>query len=132
MHVSKLFVNSFINGTEWADEVAALDDMSKVTKEEVVEWAQKYLGAENYAIVYKRQGEDKSVQKVTAPKITPIKSNRDAQSAFLAEIQATEVEPIEPVFVDYAKELSKFNENGVEVLYVRNKLNDIANLTYSF
>ena len=42
------------------------------------------------------------------------------------------MEPIEPVFVDYAKELSKFSENGVEVLYVRNKLNDIANLTYSF
>ena len=127
-----MFVNSFINGTDWAEEVAALDDMSKVTKEEVVEWAQKYLGAENYAIVYKRQGEDKTVQKVTAPKITPIKSNRDAQSAFLAEIQATQVQPIEPVFVDYDKELSKFNENGVEVLYVRNKLNDIANLTYSF
>jgi predicted Zn-dependent peptidase len=127
-----MFVNSFINGTDWADEVAALDDMSKVTKEEVVEWAQKYLGAENYAIVYKRQGEDKTVQKVTAPKITPIKSNRDAQSAFLAEIQATEVTPIEPVFVDYEKNMSIFAVEGMNVLYAHNDLNDITNLRFTY
>ena len=101
-----LYVQSFINGTEWKDEVAYIDNMSKVTKEDVVDWAERYLGRDNCAIVYKRQGEDKSVQKVSAPKITPIKSNRDAQSDFLAEIQNTEVAPIEPVFVDYDKDMS--------------------------
>ena len=85
-----------------------------------------------YAIVYKRQGEDKDVIKVTAPKITPIKSNRDMQSTFLAEITGTDVEPIEPVFVDYEKSLSKFNVNGLDVLYVHNKLNDLVDLAYQF
>ena len=127
-----MFVNSFINGTEWKDEVKKLDNMSQVTKEDIIEWAEKYLRDDNYAIVYKRQGEDKDVIKVTAPKITPIKSNRDMQSAFLAEITGTEVEPIEPVFVDYEKSLSKFNVNGLDVLYVHNKLNDLVNLSYQF
>ena len=127
-----MFVNSFINGTEWKDEVKKLDNMSQVTKEDIIEWAEKYLRDNNYAIVYKRQGEDNDVIKVTAPKITPIKSNRDMQSTFLAEIIGTEVEPIEPVFVDYEKSLSKFNVNGLDVLYVHNNLNDIVGLTYQF
>ena len=127
-----MFVNSFINGTEWKDEVKKLDKMSQITKEDIIEWAEKYIRDNNYAIVYKRQGEDKDVIKVTAPKITPIKSNRDMQSKFLAEITGTEVEPIEPVFVDYEKSLSKFNLNGLDVLYVHNKLNDLTDLTYRF
>ena len=127
-----MFVNSFINGTEWKDEVKKLDDMSQITKEDIIGWAEKYIRDNNYAIVYKRQGEDKNVIKVTAPKITPIKSNRDMQSAFLAEITETDVEPIEPVFVDYEKSLSKFNVNGLDVLYVHNKLNDLTELTYRF
>ena len=127
-----LYVQSFINGTDWKDEVAYIDNMSKVTKEDVVDWAERYLGSDNCAIVYKRQGEDKSVQKVSAPKITPIKSNRDAQSDFLAEIQNTEVAPIEPVFVDYDKDMSRFQAEGLDVLYAENKLNDIAFISYAF
>ena len=127
-----MFVNSFINGTEWKDEVNKLDNMSQVTKEDIIGWAEKYLRDDNYAIVYKRQGEDKNMIKVTAPKITPIKSNRDIQSRFLAEITGTKVEPIEPVFVDYEKSLSKFNVNEIDVLYVHNRLNDLSELTYQF
>ena len=127
-----MFVQSFINGTDWADEVAWIDNLSKVTKQDVIDWTNKYLGENNYAIVYKRFGEDKNVQKVSAPKITPIKANRDAQSAFLAEIQASEVVPIEPVFVDYDKQMKKFNAEGLDVLYVKNEINDIATLTYRF
>ena len=127
-----MYVQSFISGTDWADEVAWLDNLSKVTKQDVIDWANKYLGDNNYAIVYKRYGEDKNVQKVTAPKITPIKANRDAQSAFLAEIQASEVKPIEPVFVDYDKSMKKFKAKGLDVLYTSNDINDKATFVYYF
>ena len=127
-----MYVQSFINGTDWADEVAWIDNLSKLTKQDVVNWAGKYLRDNNYAIVYKRFGEDRNVQKVTAPKITPIKANRDAQSAFLAEIQASQVEPIEPVFVDYEKDMKIFDAEGLEVLYTENNINDIATLMYRF
>ena len=127
-----MYVQSFISGTDWADEVAWLDNLSKVTKQDVIDWANKYLGENNYAVVYKRYGEDKNVQKVSAPKITPIKANRDAQSAFLTEIQTSEVKPIEPVFVDYDKDMKIFDAKGLEVLYVQNDINDIATLNYRF
>ncbi len=127
-----MYVQSFISGTDWADEVAWIDNLSKVTKQDVIDWANKYLAENNYAVVYKRFGEDKNVQKVSAPKITPIKANRDAQSAFLTEIQASVVEPIEPVFVDYESQMEQFEAEGLDVLYVENEINDIATLVYRF
>ena len=127
-----MFVQSFINGTEWKDEACYIDNLSKVSKEDVMEWAKTYLRDNNYVAIYKRQGEDKTVQKVSAPKITPIKANRDAQSSFLAEIKATEVAPIEPVFVNYDKQMSKLSTEGLDVLYVENDVNQIADLSYTF
>ena len=37
-----IFVNSFINGTNWEDEVTAIDRMAKLTKEDIVAFADKY------------------------------------------------------------------------------------------
>ncbi|MCM1300909.1 MAG: insulinase family protein [Alistipes senegalensis] len=128
-----LYVNAFIYGIDWADQVHFVEDIAKVTKQDVIDWANEYLGPESYAVVYKREGEDKSVQKISAPKITPIVTNRDQESAFLAEIKATEVKPIEPVYVDYDKDMSKFSvKPGVDVLYKQNETNDIFTLSYVF
>jgi predicted Zn-dependent peptidase len=127
-----MFVQSFINGTDWKDEVRAIERMQEITKEDIVEWAGRYLGANNYAAVYKRMGEDKDVIKVTAPKITPIKSNRDKMSTFLEEITSTEVKPIEPAFIDYTTALSQYEVDGLNVLYVQNEVNEIAELSYRF
>lgn len=127
-----MFVDSFINGTSWKDEVASMKNVDKITKAEVVAWAQKYLGPESYIAVYKRTGEDKTVKKIDAPKITPIVTNRDKQSGFLAEIAATEVEPIEPVFVDYQKDLEVRDYKGLELLYKENVKNDIASVSFRY
>ncbi len=128
-----LYVQSFINGTDWADEVAQLDRLSKVTKQDVVDWANKYLGPESYAIIYKREGKDLNEQKIAAPKITPIVTNRDNQSAFLSEVKAAQVKPVEPVFVDYATEMAQFDARpGIHVLYKKNETNDLFSLTYLF
>ncbi len=127
------YVNAFIFGEDWADCVGKIDRSAKVTKEDVVAWANEYLGANSYVVINKRTGEDKTVKKVSAPKITPIVTNRDVQSDFLAEIQNTEVKPIEPVFVNFEKEMSKFNvADGVEVLYKKNENNGLFTLEYVF
>ncbi len=128
-----LYVQSFIYGIDWADQVHFIENVSKVTKQDVVDWANEFLGPESYAVIYKREGEDKNVQKISAPKITPIVTNRDQESDFLAEIKATEVKPIEPVFVDYDKDMAKFTvKPGVDVLYKQNETNDLFRLSYVF
>ena len=128
-----MMVNSFIKRSDWADEVTLLDRLSKVTKADVVEWANKYLSDNSYVVVYKHQGVNPKNNKIIAPAITPIATNRDKQSAFLTEISETQVKPIEPVFVDYEKDLSKSEfKKGIEMLYKKNENNDIVTATFRF
>ena len=128
------YVSTFINGIDWANQVERLDKMSRITKADVVAWANKYLGDDNYAVLYKRQGEDKSQKKIEKPSITPIATNRDAKSDFLVEIQSAEVEPIEPVFVDFERDMSvgKMSNSNIEVLYKQNTTNDLFTLMYLY
>ena len=130
---AQYYIDAFINGIEWKDAAKDLDRLAEVTKEDVVAWANEFLGDDNYVIVYKRIGEDTTVQKISAPKITPIESNRDKQSAFLTEIQNSSVKPIDPVFVDFEKDMSVCElENGVQMLYKKNTLNDIFSTRFVF
>lgn len=128
-----MFVESFVNGSNWADEVTALDRMSKLTKNDIVAFANKYLKDDNYAIIYKRQGKDPNERKMSKPEITPIVMNRDTASTFLKEIQASAVTPIEPVFLDYSKDLTQLKgKSDIPVLYKQNTTNDLFQLIYLF
>ena len=127
------FVNSFVAGHEWKDDVHLLDRLAKLTKQDIVDWANEYLGENSYVLVYKRVGPNPKNEKIDAPEITPIVTNRDKQSDFLTALQESEVKPIEPVFVDYGKDMSVFNlRSGIEVLYKHNDINDIATLQFLF
>ncbi|MBR1574032.1 MAG: insulinase family protein [Bacteroidales bacterium] len=125
-------VYSFIGGNAWAHDALSMQRLEKVTKEDVVAWARKYLGAGQYALVYKHLGEDKNIYKIDAPKITPIVTNREMTSDFLRDIQEAKVKPIEPVFTDYSRDMASFHVGTVPVLYKRNETNDIASLTYVY
>ena len=127
------FVNSFVAGHEWKDDVHLLDRFAKLTKQDIVDWANEYLDENSYVLVYKRVGPNPKNEKIDAPEITPIVTNRDKQSDFLTALQESEVKPIEPVFVDYGKDMSVFNlRSGIEVLYKHNDINDIATLQFLF
>lgn len=126
------YVDAFINGVDWKRSVEELDRLSKVTKADVVAWANEKLDPEVYAAVYKRQGVDPNIHKIDKPKITPIATNRDKSSEFLAAIQAAEVEAVQPVFVDYASDLSVGKmKQDIEVLYKQNTTNGCSASTTS-
>ena len=128
-----VYVNAFINGIEWKDAAREIERYEAVSKDDVVAFASEYLKDSNYAVVYKRQGVDDSVQKISAPKITPIVTNRNAQSDFLLEIKNSTVKPIEPVFVDFDKDMSRFSlAEGVDVLYKKNEINDVFQLDFVY
>ena len=127
-----MFVSAFINNIPWDQYVGELDRLSKITKDDVVKFANAHF-ANNYVQVNKLEGKDDSAQKIAKPKITPIHTNRDKVSAFLAEVQASEVAPIEPVFLDYEKDITKTSaKSNVEVLYKQNTTNSLFSLTYLF
>ena len=127
------FVSAFITGQKWADHVNTIDRLSKITKEKVMNFAKANYTANNYVVVYKRTGEDKNVQKVIKPTITPVEVNRDDQSDFVKNIIKTPAKDIEPVFIDYNTDIKKFNlKNNVPVLYTANTENKTFSMYYVF
>ncbi len=123
---------AYLAHRSWQDVINETENMSYVTKEDVVDFARRIFKNNNYVIVYKRQGEQRNVQKVDKPEITPVVMNRDVESTFLTEVKNMKVNPIEPVFVDFNKDMQKGKANGNEILYVKNTDNGRFQLVYRY
>ncbi len=128
---ASMFVTAFTNGEDWEKNVGKIDRISKMTKADIVAFANKYLN-NNFVCVYKRQGEDTSVSKVEKPAITPIPTNSDMQSEFLKEITSSEATPIQPVFVDFNKDLEKKETNFISTYYKQNTVDDLFTLEFRY
>jgi predicted Zn-dependent peptidase len=118
-------------GKNWDDQVAYLDDLGRITKKEVVDFANRFFG-ENYVVLYKRKGEDKTIVKVDKPPITPVETNAGKQSPFVAAITGKPLPSIKPVWVDFSKDLQKGKAGPADILYVPNKDNSLFRLYYHF
>lgn len=124
-------MNNFTSDVNWQSRVAYVNDLSKITKQDIMAFANKYL-ANNYVAVYKRQGEDKNIVKVDKPEITAVEVNREAQSAFLKKVNAMPENKINPVWLDYKKDIQKAKAGTYEVLAVQNKDNDLFRVYYQY
>lgn len=126
-------VNAFINGEPWSHAIHTLDRESAISKEEIASFVKRHLTASNYVFVNKLQGDDPNIQRIDKPEITPVQSNRDAKSDFLAQIEANVPSPIEPVFVNYDTDLQKVQSaNGLEMICKLNETNRLFNLYYVY
>lgn len=126
------YVNTFIYHEEWAKKVKFLDELKKITKQELVDFANRFY-KDNYVVTYKRKGEDKSIVKVENPGITPVNLNRDKSSEFIQEFNKIEPTPLQPKYVDFKSEIKETKlGNGIKVSYIENKQNDLFDLNIIF
>ena len=126
-----MLMNAFTDNLDWRDQVAYVNDLSKIKKQDVVAFANKYL-SNNYVAVYKKQGQRTNVEKIEKPAITPVETNADKQSAFVKMVNDMPSTPVSPVFLDYNKDLQKSKLGKAEVLYVQNKDNDLYRLRFRY
>ncbi|MEJ7609761.1 MAG: insulinase family protein [Ferruginibacter sp.] len=124
-------MSAFTDELDWKDEVANIDQLSKLTKQDIVAFANNYF-KENYVVIYKRKGEDRNIVKVTKPAITPVETNTNLQSDFVQTINRMPASPVKPVWLDYNKDIQKAMVGPAQVLYVQNKDNSIFRLRYRF
>ena len=129
---ANMFVDTYINEVPWEQSVGRLERISNITKEQIMAFANRHF-KDNYVVVYKRQGVDDNQKKIDKPAITPIPTNRDLVSDFVTEVQNAEVQPIQPRFVDFKKDLffSK-TEAGLPYIYVFNKENGRFTLSFRY
>ena len=124
------FVESFINDQKWEDVVNKWDFRYQITRNDIVQFANKYY-RDNYVVVYKKTGEDPNVVKINKPPITPIEVHRDAQSDFLKKIEKMPAPDIKPVFLDFEKDLERSQiKHNIPVLYKQNEENDLFSLNF--
>ena len=127
-----MFVDAFINEVDWKQEVGRIDRISKITKQQLVAFANKFF-TDGYVSVYKKQGVDSTQKKIDKPAITPIPANRDMMSQFVKDIQNSKVEPIQPKFVDFSKDLTiAKTQKGLPVYYVKNNENGLFQLSFRY
>lgn len=116
--------DSFIQGTEWEYHVAELDRMSQLSKQDVVDVANKYFG-NDYVAVYRVDGPNE-IPAVEKPQIDPVVIDSSLQSEFAAQILAMEVEEIEPTYVEVDRDYRVVEfADGVQLYYAPNPLNDL-------
>ena len=126
------FVQSFVSGRPWEVAVGRMDRINGITKQQMTEFVKRHF-RDNYVCVFKRQGIDNSVAKIEKPKITAIPANRDKQSQFLADVTASKAEPIQPVFVDFNKDMKVTKtKQGLPVLYKQNTADGLFDLTFLY
>lgn len=114
----------------WAEKVISLDRLEKITKQDIIDFAKKYLRRDNYVVIYKRKGKPTDIEKVKKPKITPITINRTDKSDFVKMIEERKVNPIEPVFVDVSKIGYSLLENNTKIYHTKNYDNELFYLNY--
>lgn len=130
--VAYTFVSNFISGEPWENWVYEIDDLSKITKKELVDFANKYF-KNNYVVVYKRMGVDQNIFHIEKPKITALSINRNAESNFVKELKAIEPASFSPEFVNYKEKIQTENiVDGLEFNYIKNDINERFNLYYIF
>jgi len=125
-------MDGFLKDIPRSEVVHNVARISRITKKDIIDFANKNYG-ENYVIVYKRTGTPVEARKIIKPQITPVVMNRDEESAFLGRIVSEPSKVIEPVFIDYEKDIKKFTiKNNIPVLYKLNIEDKTFSLYYYF
>jgi predicted Zn-dependent peptidase len=123
-------VMAFTNGISWERKVGEFENLRQYTKEDIVRFANQHYG-DNYVVINKRTGKDPNTKKVVKPAITEVALNREAKSEFVKMIESNPVDKIQPVFLDYAKDITRQTMNGgVEVISTQNNENELFTLYY--
>lgn len=122
---------SYINNQNWDSELHQINEYEKITKDDVVKFANEFF-KDNYVIIKKEKGVNDKLVRVENPGITPIKLNKEDQSPFLKSIISEKSSEIKPEFIDYSKAIKTDKIAGKKASFVKNKYNDIAQTYFIF
>lgn len=124
---------AFILGIPWKKYAVRIQEMGKFSKEDILQFAGKYLSRDRYVVVYKRKGDDPSVIKVEKPPITHVDINRNESSAFADEFLSSPSPRLKPVFVSFQDYITQEELSpGLPLHYVKNPDNELFRLDFIY
>lgn len=129
--ITAKMVSAFIDEIPWQKQVNKLDAMSKISKTELLKFVNMEF-RDNHVVIFKKQGEAPESVKIPKPKITPINLNREAQSDFYKKFEATDELRLQPVFLDFQKDIQQSKVGKIPFYYTHNEINPTFALYYVF
>lgn len=114
----------------WAQAARRSELLRKVTREDVVRVAQKYLTGD-YVAVYRHKG-DHVPPKIEKPKITPVAIDPTRQSRFAAEVLAMPAQATEPDWLVAGQHYERLELPAGDLVTVPNPSNELFSLMYHF
>jgi predicted Zn-dependent peptidase len=127
--VAYQLMDAFTKEEKWMDRLNRNYRLSKIKKEDIMEFARSYFG-NDYVVIYKRKGENTNKSSIEKPEISKIPLNRDKTSDFAAKIISEEVEPLTPVFPDFNKDMIKGKLGNADFFHIKNSRNELFTLYY--
>jgi predicted Zn-dependent peptidase len=119
---------SYIHGVPWQQASTRLDRMRKVTRDDVIAVATRYLGNDR-AVVHRDRG-DYTPPKIDKPKITPVSIDPGRKSPFAQRVEAMAAEPLSPRWLQEGKDYELVGSEPGSLIVTRNQRNDLFELTY--
>jgi|WetSurMetagenome_2_1015567.scaffolds.fasta_scaffold01460_7 zinc protease len=125
------FLESFIYGNDWNNVLTFGDQLQKVTRKELVDYANK-LFQSGFVALYKTKGKAEGLIKVQKPPLSPVTINRNDESKFFTDWKNIPSDSISPVFVDYNTAISRKQlSEGIELNAIRtNDKSDLFSTYY--
>ncbi|MCC7431833.1 insulinase family protein, partial [bacterium] len=125
------FTNAFVHFKNWKDEVSKVERMKKITKQEIVEAANKYF-KNNYVTGFRRNKQHEIV-KLEKPPLNEIQIPQNRQSTFVKNVLAMPVKEIQPAFIDFKKDFTKEQlRKGLDLFTVKNPVNDLFTISFVY
>ena len=127
-------IEVFAKGLSWSDYLEQASKIETITKQDVIDVANKYL-TNNYFDVKKKTGKYPNA-KIEKPPFKSIEAaNRDEESDYSKWLQTIESANFTPRFLNFEEEgnaISIDNNKLVLLYHTVNEMNDVFNLTMKF
>jgi predicted Zn-dependent peptidase len=123
-------MDAFTTYREWSDVVARDAAFQKVTRDDVIRVAKKYLG-DDRVVVLRRKGKVET-PKIAKPEITPVPIDPSRASAFAKKVEAMPAAVLEPQWAVEGTHYSHRKLPAGDLIAAKNERNDLFSLTYQW
>lgn len=121
------FVDAFITGLSWDNYLRRIDQLKKITFEDLIGFIQRKI-KDNYRVVFKKKGSARDIFQIDKPNLTPVVLNREVESEFCSNFKSVVVERNSPHFADLASLASLNIAHKSSLYYEVNSKNELFEL----
>lgn len=123
--------SAFLAQQDWNHHVAQMQRLETVTRQDIIDVANRYFNDSNYVAVHRVDG-PADIPPVDKPQIDPVIIDPSRESQFAASILAMPYDEIEPTYIEAGRDYQVVEyAPGVPLYYAPNPLNELFTFSIS-